>query len=334
MTKTRHAASLAAGLAWLALSFSFSFSYMAGAADWRPQKNVEVVSASAAGGAADGTARLVQRLLHEKKLIPVSSIVVNKPGGQQTVAMSYLAQQAGDGHYIAVASTPLLSNHITSASKQHYTDFTPLALLFTEYVALSVRSDSPIKDARDLVERMKKDPTALSFGVGTSIGGINHIGAALGMKAGGVDIRKMKAVVFNSSGQAATTVLGGHMDVVASLVNVAVPQMEGGRLRTLVISAPQRIPGPLGNVPTWKELGFDAVVVNWRMIMGPGGMSPAQIAYWDGVMKTLTATPEWRDDLRRNYQEPVYIPSSGMRKFLDGQYEQFRTVLTDLGAVK
>ena len=329
MIRTQHAARAIALVTCLASPLTW-----AAAAEWRPQKNIEVVSASAAGGAADGTARLVQRLLQEKKLIPVSSVVVNKPGGQQTVAMSYLAQQQGDAHYIAVASTPLLSNFITGASKQHHTDFTPLALLFTEYVSLSVRADSPVKDARDLIERMKKDPASLSFGVGTSIGGINHIGAALGLKAAGADIRKMKAVVFNSSGQAATTVMGGHMDVVASLVNVAVPQVEGGRLRALVVSSPQRIPGPLANVPTWKELGFDAVVTNWRMIMGPGGMTAPQIAYWDGVMKTLTSTPEWREDLKRNYQDPVYIPSGGMRRFLDGQFEQFRAVLTELGTAK
>jgi len=306
----------------------------AAGADWRPEKNVEVVSASAAGGAADGTARLVQRLLAEKKLIPVSSIVVNRPGGQQTVAMSYLAQHKGDAHYIGVGSTPLISNHITGASKQHYNEFTPLALLFTEYVSLAVRKDSPIKDARDLIERMKKDPTSLSFGVGTSIGGINHIGAALAFKVAGVDIRKMKAVVFNSSGLAATAVMGGHLDVVASLVNVAVPQVESGRMRVLAVSAPQRVPGPIADVPTWKELGLDAVTVNWRMIMGPGGMNPAQIAYWDGVMAKLTATPEWREDLKRNFQEAVYVPSSGMRKFLDGQQEQFRGVLGDLGLAK
>jgi len=318
--------------------FAASFTFLAAAegytAEWRPTKNVEVVSASAAGGAADGTARLVQRLLDQKKLIPVSSIVVNRPGGQQTIAMSYLAQHKGDGHYIGIASTPLLSNHITGASKQHYNDFTPLALLFTEYVALSVRADSPIKDVRDLVERMKKDPTALSFGVGTSIGGINHIGAALGMKAGGVDIRKMKAVIFNSSALAATAAMGGHLDVVASLVNVAVPQAEGGKLRVLVVSAPQRISGPLANVPTWKEVGYDAVTVNWRMVTGAGGMSAAQVAYWDGVMKTLTSTPEWRESLKINYQEPVYVPSSGMRPFLDQQYDQFNTILKDLGTAR
>jgi putative tricarboxylic transport membrane protein len=312
----------------LAVAASGSF-----AAEWKPEKNVEVISASAAGGAADGTARLVQRLLQEKKLIPVSSVVINKPGGQQTVAMSYLAQNAGDAHYIAVASTPLLSNHITGASKQHYADFTPLALLFTEYVALSVRTESPIRDAKDLIERMRKDPASLSFGVGTSIGGINHIGAALGLKAAGVDIRKMKAVVFNSSGQAATAVMGGHLDVGVSLVNVAVPQVQGGKMRVLAVTAPQRL-AALPGVPTWKELGLDAVTMNWRMVIGPRGMTPEQIAYWDDVMKRLAESPEWKSDLRNNVQEAVYVPSGGMRKFLEGQYEQFKVVLTELGLVK
>lgn len=320
----------------LVVSAAFALAAVASngsAADWKPEKNVEVISASAAGGAADGTARIVQRLLQEKKLIPVSSIVVNRPGGQQTVAMNYLAQYAGDAHYIAVASTPLLSNHITGASKQHYSDFTPLALLFTEYVAVSVRADSPIKDAKDLVERMRKDPTSLSYGVGTSIGGINHIGVALGLKAANVDIRKMKAVVFNSSGLAATAVLGGHLDVSASLVNVAVPQLQGGKMRVLVVTAPQRL-AALPGVPTWKELGLDTVTMNWRMIIGPKGMTPEQIAYWDGVMKRLTESPEWKSDLQQNVQEVVYVPSSGMRKFLDGQYEQFKVVLNELGLVK
>ena len=301
------------------------------AADWKPERNVEVVSAAAAGGAADGTARIVQRMLQEKKLVPTTSVVVNKPGGQQTVAMSYLSQHAGDAHYIAIASTPLLSNVITGASKQLYTDFTPLALLFTEYVATAVNPESPVTSARDLIERMKKDPTSVAYGVGTSIGGINHIGAALGMKAAGVDIKKMKAVVFNSSNQAATAVMGSHLDVVASLTNVVVPQLEAGKLRVLVVSAPKRITGALAGVPTWKELGYDAVTTNWRMVIGPKGMTREQIAYWDGVMGKMVELPEFKEDLRRNLQEPVYIPSSGMGKFLEGQNDQFRTILTELG---
>lgn len=315
------------------VALAFALASSGTAAEWTPSKHIEIISASAAGGAADGTARSVQRLLQEQKLIPVSSTVVNKAGGQQTLAMNYLTQKAGDPHYIAVASTPLLSNHITGASKQHYSDFTPLALLFTEYVAVSVPVSSPIKDAKDLVERMRKDPTSLSFGVGTSIGGINHIGTALGLKAGGADIRKMKPVVFNSSGQALTAALGGHLDVSASLVNSAVQQLKNGKMRVLVVTAPKRL-AALPDVPTWKDLGLDATTMNWRMIIGGKGMTPEQVAYWDATMKRLTDSPEWKAELARNLQEPVYIPSGEMPRFLEEQYKQFEVVLSDLGLVK
>ncbi len=202
------------------------------------------------------------------------------------------------------------------------------------FVALAVRTDSPIRDARDLVERMKKDPASLSYGVGTSIGGINHIGAALALKAAGVDIRRMKAVVFNSSSQAAMAVMGGHLDVVASLVNVAVPQVEAGKMRVLAVTAPKRIPGVLAGTPTWKELGLDAVTTNWRMIIGPKALSTVQIAYLDEILARLLNTPEFKDDLKRNDQEPVRIASGGMRRFLEGQNEQFKVELTELGLAK
>ena len=301
-------------------------------AEWKPTKNVEVISASAAGGAPDGTARIVQRVLSEKKLIPVSSVVVNRPGGQQTLAMNYLAQRPRDGHYIAVASTPLLSNHIIGASTQHYRDFTPLELLFSEYLALSVRPDSPIKDIQDLIARMKKDPTSLSFGVGSSVGGINHIAAALGLAAAGVDITKMKAVIFNSTTDAMTAVLGGHLDVSVSFINVVTPMVETGKMRALVVTSPERQPGVLSNVPSWRELKLDAVVQNWRMLVGPKDMPADQLAYWKKVTAALVETPEFKEDLRNNGQAAT--TGIEMAPFLAEQERQFGVVLKAIGLAK
>jgi putative tricarboxylic transport membrane protein len=301
-------------------------------AQWKPTKNVEIVSASAAGGGPDGTARIVQRMFSEKKLIPVSSVVVNRPGGQQTVAMNYLAQRPRDGHYIAVASTPLLSNNITGASTQHYRDFTPLQLLFSEYLVLSVRPDSPIKDIRDLIDRMKKNPASLSFAVGTSVGGINHLAAAVGLAAAGVDITKMKVVIFNASSDAMTAVLGGHIDVSASYVNFAGPLAESKKMRPLVVTSPERLPGALANVPTWRELGFDAVVQNWRMLMGPKDMPADQLAYWKKVTQALVQLPEFKEDLANNGQQLEQNVELG--PFLTDQERQFQVVLKAIGLAK
>lgn len=302
------------------------------AAQWKPTRNVEIISASAAGGGPDGTARLVQRIFTEKKLIPVSSVVVNRPGGQQTLAMNYLAQRPRDGHSIAVASTPLLSNNIIRASTQHYRDFTPLQLLFSEYLVLSVRQESPIKSIQDLIERMKKDPASLSFAVGTSVGGINHLAAAVGLAAVGVDISKMKAVIFNSSSEAATAVLGGHLDVSATYVNFAGPLAEAKKMRPLVVTSPERQSGALASAPSWRELGIDAVVQNWRMLIGQKDMPADQYAYWTKVTQALVAAPEFKQDLDNNGQQ--LAQQVDMAAFLADQERQFRVVLTAIGLAK
>ena len=301
-------------------------------AQWKPTKNVEIISASAAGGGPDGTARSVQRVLSEKKLIPASSVVVNRPGGQQTLAMNYLAQRPRDGHYIAVASTPLLSNNIIGASTQHYRDFTPLQLLFSEYLVLSVRPDSPIKTIGDLIERMKKDPASLSFAVGTSVGGINHLAAAVGLSAAGVDITKMKVVIFNASSEAMTAVLGGHLDVSATYVNFAGPMAESGKMRPLVVTSEGRQPGALSSVPSWKELGFDAVVQNWRMLIGPKDMPADQRAYWKKVLAQVVESPEFKEDLANNGQQ--LTTGVELEPFLADQERQFRIVLKAIGLAK
>ena len=57
------------------------FGAPAHAQGWSPQRNVEIVVGSAPGGSNDKTARAVERALVDKKLVPTSITVVNRPGG-------------------------------------------------------------------------------------------------------------------------------------------------------------------------------------------------------------------------------------------------------------
>ena len=65
---------------------------------WRPDKAVEVILPTAAGGLNDQMARLIQSILQEKKLVPTPVVVMNKSGGNQTLAAMYLRQHPGDPH--------------------------------------------------------------------------------------------------------------------------------------------------------------------------------------------------------------------------------------------
>ena len=84
---------------------------------WKPEKNVEIIVPAAPGAAFDTTGRTIQRILQEQKMLPVSSSVINKAGGGGTIAMSYLNQRPGDGHYLFVMTASVLTNNLLGVSK-------------------------------------------------------------------------------------------------------------------------------------------------------------------------------------------------------------------------
>ena len=206
------------------------------ASTWMPDQRVEFIVAASAGTSSDTTARWMQRLLTEKKLIEANAMVVNKPGGGGTIALTYLNQQTGNGHYMLVTSPTLLTNHITGRSNLNYTDFTPLAQLGRDSVVFSVRSDSPIRTARDLAERLRADPGSLTFAVGNSTGSHSHIATAQVTRAVGTDLRRLKVVTFGGSAEGVMALLGGHIDVVASPPSVILEHVRAGRARLLAIA--------------------------------------------------------------------------------------------------
>lgn len=310
------------------------FAATASAQSWKPEKNVEIIASAAPGGGNDATARLIQKVFQEERLVPGTSSVVNKPGGGGSVAWAYLNQHPGDGHYLAIAVPTLLTNKITGTNPVTYTDVTPLANLFSEYILLAVRTDSPLKNARDLAERLRRDPSSLSIGIATALGNHNHIAAALLTRAAGGDARKLRVVVYDAGSKATMGVVGGHIDVVSATASNVLPQLQTGKLRLLGVTAPRRMPGPLAAVPTFREQGLDVVFSSWRAIAGPRGMTPAQIAYWEDVFLKLSKNPEWLEDLRRQSWDSTYMNSADTRKYLESQYAVMHTALEDAGLAK
>ena len=310
------------------------FASVAGAQGWVPQRNVEVIVPSTAGGSLDTTGRTVTRLWGDLKLLPVSSTVANRPGGGHAVAYSYLNQRAGDPHYLGVTSSTLLANHINGHIPLTYTDFTPLAVLLTEYIAIAVRADSPLKTGRDFIEAMKKAPASLSLALSSAAGGTHHISFGLPLASGGVDTGKVKFVAFSSSGEAVTALLGGHVDVIsAGTVNVA-PFAASGKVRVLAVSAARRMTGPLASAPTWPELGYKGVFENWRGIIGAKGLTAEQVAFWDNVFRRLTASEEFRNYAEQNQWEASYRNADESRRFMAEQYDELKGVMSYLGLVK
>src|SRR5258706_8046574 len=173
---------------------------------WKPEKNVEIIAGAAVGGGTDITSRVAQKIIQDRRLVD-SSTVVNKPGGGQTIAWAYLNQHMGDGHYISIINEPFVTNRIMGVSPLDYNDFTPLALLFDEYVIFAVKPESPIKSGKDIVNRLRAGADTVTFAFGSSRGNNTHLAIGLVGKLAGVQTSNMKIVVFGSGGAATTALL-------------------------------------------------------------------------------------------------------------------------------
>ena len=300
---------------------------------WKPEKAIEIIATNAPGGGSDRIIRLMTKALQQRRDLTVPISIVNKPGGGGSVSYAYLNQHPGDGHYVVLGSKAILTNNIVGRGPS-YTELTPVAHLFNEYVSVTVRPDSPLKSGKELIERLKQDPAALSIGVATSLGGPNHQGVAVALKEAGVDIRKMRTVIFPSGGAASTAMLGGHVDVVPVSAAFAASMVRNGQVRLLAVAAPKRLPGVLADVPTWKEQGFDAVVSNWRIIVGPRGMTAAQVAYWEGALRRFGDSEEWRKELEANFWTHEFMASADTVRFLERENKEARAFLVELGLAK
>ncbi len=302
--------------------------------DWKPTRPIEIVVPSAPGGGLDLVGRTLQSVMEQEKLSEQPVTVLNKPGGSGTVGIASINSHTGNGNYVCIQALPLITNTITGQSEIGLKDVTPLAVLVTEQIIFSVAADSPIKSGKDLAEKLKTDPQSVSIGVSSSPGGQSHDAAALVTKAAGGEPRNLKVVFFDSGGEAATALMGGHITVAVTPAGVILGPAQTGKIRIIAIPAESRVGGPLADVPTWKEQGVDAVFSTWRVIVGPKGMTPEQIAWWDNTLAKVTASPEWQTALGRNQWTANYLNSKDAGAFFDSENTRLTALLTDLGLAK
>ncbi len=301
---------------------------------WHPEKQVEIILPTAPGGGNDAVARLMQKMLQDHKLVQPPVMVVNKPGGNQTLSVSYLAQHPGDPHYLLLATSTLFTNQIQGLTQIRYRDFPPLALAFVDYSAFMVPANSPFKTMRDLLDRLKSDPESVAISV-VARGGTSHAVAAMAARAAGADSKRLKLVVFKTSAEATTAMMGGHIQAAVSSAAGSTPPVVAGNLRMLAIAAPQRRPGELAAVPTLSELGIDApILATWRAIFGAKGITSVQIAFWESALARAFTADEWKEWMGKNDVSAPPLRGAELGNYLEGQYNHTRDVLVGLGLAK
>ena len=124
------------------------------------------------------------------------------------------------------------------------------------------------------------------------------------------------------------------IDVAPVTAAFAASLLRNEQVRVVAFAAPQRLGGVLADVPTWREQGYDAVVSNWRAFLGPRGLAPARLAYWEQAFRRLNESDEWKKELADNLWIADYQPGAALRAQLDRDDAQQRAFLKELALAK
>ena len=301
----------------------------AAAQGWKPERNVELTIPTSPGGSNDIAGRTIHKLWGELKLLPVTSSVVNRSGGEHIVAYTYISQRTGDPYSIGLMSTPMLVNPIQGRTQLTHNDVQPIAYLITEPMVAVVRADSPLKTGKDLVEALSKNPASYSIAL-TSTG--HRVSIGLPLHKAGVNIKTVRMPAFKGGGETTTAVLGGHADVQITSVSTSVPHVTSGQMRVIAISS-KRLGGIMATVPTWRELGFQSSG-SWKAVMAPKGITPAQVAFWEEVMRKTAASDEIRQYAEQYQWLLEFKGAAETKKWLDEEFAALKVIMTELGLVK
>ena len=296
-----------------------------------PTKNVEVVVPFAPGGGTDNLMRMITGIMDENKLSPVSMNVNNRAGGSGAIGFNYLITKKGDSHVIAGATPMIVSGKLQGRLPGNHRDaITVLMIVAIDELMLSVRTESPYKTIEEFVAAARAKPGVLTLG-GTGIHNEDHIFTHLLEKAANI---KVKYVPFNSGGEVTAALMGGHIDGGVMNPNEIVAQVEAGKAKNLAVAARKRMVDE-PSVPTFDEKGIKLFWEQMRGVVGPAGMSPEAVTWWQDTLKKVVATKKWQEDyIKRNQLTATAWVGEEANKYLDSITSDYESALAALGGLK
>src|SRR6186997_1743734 len=295
------------------------------------QMELKIIAPAAPGGGWDQTARSIQQVLVTEKLVK-SAQVQNIAGAGGTVGLAQFVNSAkGDGNQLMVNGFVMVGAILMNKSPVSLSQITPIARITEETQVLVVPANSPIKNAKDLAEAVKKDVAKVTF-AGGSAGGVDHIMAALFVGAVGGDASKVNYVAFSGGGESLAAILGGKVTAGISGLSEYEGQIKAGKLRAIGLTSPERIPGL--DIPTFKEQGVDLVLTNWRSVFGAPGITDAQKKTLGDLVEKLVKSAAWKEILKQKGWDDAYLPGEPFAKFLEGEQTRVNNVMKTVGLVK
>jgi len=297
-----------------------------------PNKQVTMVVPFPPGGVADITARPLADAMGRILKQPV--IVENKSGAGGGVGMQYVARAKPDGYTILLALSSI--SIIPEADKVLGRDpmfqlnqLVPIARFTADPTVLAVRADSPYKSVKDLLDAAKKAPGTIPYGSSGNYGTMHVPMEMLNAAAG----TKMLHVPFTGAGPAVVALLGGQVAALSTGPSTVMGHLKAGKIRVLATWGESRHPA-LPDVPTLKELGYDATFSQWTGLFVPAGTPQPVIEKLREASRAAVADPTFKTALEKVETPIQYLDQPQFKAFWDRDATKLAQVVQKIGKVE
>jgi tripartite-type tricarboxylate transporter receptor subunit TctC len=297
-----------------------------------PTRTVTLVAPFPPGGVADLTARPVASVM--EKILKNPVVVVNKTGAAGAVGMSFVANSKPDGYTLLMALSSI--SIIPEADKLFdrkpaYTmdQLVPVALISADPTIFVVNAARPWKSVKEFVEDAKKRPGEISFS-SSGVYGTLHMATEMLMHAADI---KLKHVPYGGAGPALTSILGGHVDTLASGPAVIIPQIKAGKLRPLAGWGSKRVDS-LPDVPTFKELGYDIEFYIWAGLFAPRGTPQPVLKALRDTVREVVKHPEFTGAMEKLQTPIAYLDAPEFQKFWDKDAKMLADAIKRMGRIE
>lgn len=285
-------------------------------------KTITIVVPFGPGASNDSFARLIAQKLGPK--IGSTVIVENKPGAGSVIGSSFVSRAAPDGSVLLLTS----STFTTSAAVQKnlpydpIKGFTPVSLVATGPMLLTVGAQTPYKSAADLIADARANKGKINY-ASAGIGSINQMSAEMLNSMAKMDITH---VPYKGAAAALTDMIAGQVQMMVASPASAIGQLKSGKVRVLAVTSPKPSPLVPGVAPLNQTVpGYEVEI--WWGVFAPRG-TPAPVAErLNAEINDIINSPEMRERFAQEGAEPTNsVTPEQFGAYVRNELEKWRTV--------
>jgi tripartite-type tricarboxylate transporter receptor subunit TctC len=316
----------------LLLAILLALPAAAQAQDSYPSKPITMVNPFPPGGVVDVVGRPLAIMLEKSLKQPV--VMVNKTGAGGAVGFAYAAKAPADGYTILMGLSSIsifpVSERVNGKTPPYeLKDFAPIALVTADPTVLVVRTDGPYKTLKDFVDAAKANPGKINYS-SSGVYGTLHVAMEIFANAAGI---KLFHVPYQGGGPAVTALLGGQVEALASGPAAAISQIKGGKMRALASWSTERLT-LLPEIPTFKELGYDAEFYIWSGVFMPAGTPAPILARMRAAVKEAATSAEFRAAMEKVSTPVAYLDAPEFQKYWDRDAARLKVAVEKIGRVE